>query len=107
MLAFAALNFLLALRALRLALRAEPGARTGHLLDVADNLLGTVLMGALGLPGEHWDISGGTLVLIGPLVVWKAVRDFRARRAEKARTADEAQAGTAAEAQAGTAAEEG
>lgn len=89
LLGLAVVTFVLALRALRLALRAGPAERTGHLLDAVDHTIGVVLMAALALPGDRPALFFGALILLGPVMVWKGVRDVRARRETKARTAQE------------------
>lgn len=94
LLAFAGLNLLLALRALNLLRRAGRGHRAGPALDAVDHMLGTVLIGAIALPGDHAVLAEVTLILLGPVILWKGIRDFRARREEKAKAAADAAART-------------
>lgn len=96
LLAFAGLNLLLALRALNLLRRAGRGHRSGPGFDAVDHALGTVLIGAIALPGDHSLIAVVTLALLGPVILWKGVRDFRAGREKKAKAAADAAAGTPA-----------
>ncbi|MER7465593.1 hypothetical protein [Streptomyces sp. NPDC097981] len=84
LLALALLQFLLAVRALSRARRAGPGQRTGPLLDAADHGIGVVLATALAFP--HGTLAFGAMILLGPVIVWKGVRDVRARREAKAGT---------------------
>ncbi|WP_327283033.1 hypothetical protein [Streptomyces sp. NBC_01205] len=84
LLALALLQFLLAVRALRRALRARPGQRTGPSLDAADHGIGVVLATALAYP--HGTLAFCTMLLLGPVIVWKGVRDVRARREARAAT---------------------
>ncbi|MFE2284973.1 hypothetical protein ACFXDJ_12470 [Streptomyces sp. NPDC059443] len=87
LLAFAALNLLLALMYLNRMRRAGAGHRTGPGLDALDHALGTVLIGTLATGGDHPAVAFGALVALGPVMLWKTVRDARARREAKARTA--------------------
>ncbi|MFE2142013.1 hypothetical protein ACFXA3_09735 [Streptomyces sp. NPDC059456] len=86
LLALALLQFLLAVRALRRALRARPGRRTGPWLDTADHGLGVLLAVSLATPGAYDGFALGALLLLAPVIVWKGVRDVRARRETKAAT---------------------
>uniref|UniRef100_A0AAU2JNY5 Uncharacterized protein n=1 Tax=Streptomyces sp. NBC_00049 TaxID=2903617 RepID=A0AAU2JNY5_9ACTN len=86
LLALALLTLFSALRSLRAARRAAPGHRTRPWLDVADHGLGTVLLTAFALPGEHWDVAVGALFLLAPVMVWQGVLDVRSRREAKAGT---------------------
>ncbi|MFD7836780.1 hypothetical protein [Streptomyces sp. NPDC059761] len=84
LLAVALLQFLLAVRALRRALRARPGEKTGPWLDTADHGLGVPLAASLATPGAYDVFALGALLLLAPVIVWKGVRDARARREAKA-----------------------
>lgn len=89
LLAFAVLNLFYALRALYLLRRAGAGERTGHALDVADHVLGAVMMATLSAGADHPAVVFGALTLLGPVMLWKIIRETRARQAAKARTAPE------------------
>ncbi|MFJ9340957.1 hypothetical protein ACIRP0_16905 [Streptomyces sp. NPDC101733] len=81
LLAFALISLFLAVRALRAALRAAPGARTEPWLDTADHAVSAFLVAALALPGEHWGLSFGGLAGLGAVLAWRGVRAVRGRRA--------------------------
>lgn len=90
LLACAGLNLLLALKALYRTHRAGPGHRIGPGLDALDHALVTVLIGTLVAGDDHLVIAFTALTLLGPVLLWKAVRDVRARRDAKGRTRLEA-----------------
>ncbi|WP_327303087.1 hypothetical protein OG730_05340 [Streptomyces sp. NBC_01298] len=87
LLACAGLNLFFALRALHRMRRAGRGRRTGPGLDALDHALGTVLIATLATGGDHPGVAFGALILLGPVILWKAVRDVRAHREVKTRTA--------------------
>ncbi|MFD3809226.1 hypothetical protein ACFWSF_39575 [Streptomyces sp. NPDC058611] len=86
LLACAGLNVFFALKALYRIRRAGPGHRTGPGLDALDHALGTVLIGTLVAGGDYPAIAFAALMLLGPVLLWKGVRDSRARREAKGRT---------------------
>ncbi|MFD9336315.1 hypothetical protein ACFWBF_18200 [Streptomyces sp. NPDC060028] len=86
----ASVNLFFAMKALYRMRRAGPGHRTGPGLDALDHALGTVLIGTLAAGGDHPAIVFAALTLLGPVILWKAVRDARARREAKGRTPAEA-----------------
>ncbi|MGW6690682.1 hypothetical protein [Streptomyces sp. NPDC054961] len=90
LLACAGLNLFFALRALQRMRRACPGHRTGPGLDALDHALGTVLISTLAAGGGHPAVVFAALTLLGPVVLWKMVRDARARGEAKASTSAEA-----------------
>ncbi|MFD3940692.1 hypothetical protein ACFWSF_37640 [Streptomyces sp. NPDC058611] len=83
LLACASLNVFFALKALYRMHRSGPGHRTGPGLDALDHALGTVLIGTFlaGYPA----VTFAALMLLGPVLLWQGVRDFRARREAKGR----------------------
>lgn len=87
LLACAGLNLFFALKALYRMHRAGPGHRTGPGLDALDHALSTVLIGTFLAGGEHPAVAFAALTLLGPVLLWKGVRDSRARREAKNRTA--------------------
>ncbi|MBT2405914.1 MULTISPECIES: hypothetical protein [unclassified Streptomyces] len=81
MLAFAAVQLLLAVRALRPALRAEAGQRIDRWLAFADQFLGAPV--SLALAFGAFDVLFPLLVLLGPVLTWQLVRSFQSGRKPK------------------------
>ncbi len=73
--AFAAIQLFYALRALRPALRAEPGRRVDPWLTVADHAVGAAASVALAAG----DLTAFLYVsaVLGPILTWQLVRHFR------------------------------
>ncbi|MFI1155017.1 hypothetical protein [Streptomyces sp. NPDC020817] len=90
LLACAGLNFFFALKALHRMRLASPGHRTGPGLDALDHALGTVLISTLAAGGDHPAVVFAALTLLLPVMLWKIVREARARREPKGRTPAEA-----------------
>lgn len=86
LLACAGLNLFFALKALHRMRQSGRGHRTGPGLDALDHALGTVLIGTLAAGADHPALVLVTLTLLGPVIVWKLVRDARARREAKGHT---------------------
>lgn len=83
LLACGGLNLLFALKSLYGMRRAGRGHRTGPGLDALDHALGTVLIGALAGGGDHPAIVFAALALLGPVMLWKILRDARSHREAK------------------------
>lgn len=88
--ACAALNLFFAVRALHRMRHVGPGHRTGPVLDALDHALGAVLIGTLAAGGDHPTIVFAALTLLGPVMLWKILRDARVSREAKGRTPTEA-----------------
>ncbi|MEV7560962.1 hypothetical protein [Streptomyces sp. NPDC089795] len=73
--AFAAVQLLYALRALRPALRAEPGRRVDPWLTFADHVVGAAASVALAA-GDLTAFLCASVVL-GPILSWQLVRHLR------------------------------
>ncbi|MFD6973774.1 hypothetical protein [Streptomyces sp. NPDC059979] len=73
--ALAAIQLVYAVRALRPALRAEPGGRVDPWLAFADPLAGAAVSVAMAA-GNLTAFLCGTAVL-GPILTWQLVRGFR------------------------------
>lgn len=74
--ALAAIQLVYALRALRPALRAEPGRRIDPWLTVADHTVGATVSAALATGNLNALLCG--LAVLGPIMTWQLVRHVRA-----------------------------
>ncbi|MFD0271488.1 hypothetical protein ACFVGY_33695, partial [Streptomyces sp. NPDC127106] len=77
LLALALVQVLNAVRALRAAVRAEPGQRTDPWLTFADQLLGVPVLAVLAL--GRLDLLLYALLPLGPVFGWQIVRTLRSR----------------------------
>ncbi|NXY95587.1 hypothetical protein HYE82_14550 [Streptomyces sp. BR123] len=82
LLALALVQLGYAVRALRPALRAEPGHRTGPWLTFGDRLLSAPVPAVLAL--GRIDLLVYVLLPLGPVLGWQLVRGLRSRRPEPA-----------------------
>ncbi|MFD4743113.1 hypothetical protein ACFWNQ_37890 [Streptomyces virginiae] len=74
--ALAAIQLVYALRALRPALRAEPGRRVDPWLTFADHAVGAAVSAALATGDLTALLFGGAV--LGPILTWQLVRHLRA-----------------------------
>lgn len=73
--AFAAIQLVYAVRALRPALRAEPGRRVDPWLTFADHLVGAAVSVAMATGNVTALLCG--LAVLGPVLTWQLARHLR------------------------------